>query len=656
MLVTWLQVIVVAILLFVLPGWALLAWFLPGWRALAWGERLGLASGLSIALYPLLILWTAVFDLHLGALYAWAPSIVAIGALVWRLKKINNWQLTINNCQLSIENFAFAFVVALIIFTRFWAIRSLDVPMWGDSYHHTMITQLLVDNGGLFDAWLPYAELQTFTYHFGFHSAVAAFHWVTGASMPRAVLWVGQILNILAVLALYPLAVRVGGNRWAGIAALLIAGLLAPMPMFYINWGRYTQLAGQVILPAAILLAWMVLEARARDKWMLALAWLAWGGLALTHYRVLIFGIFFFPAYFLFQVRREQIVAAVSKISWMGVGGGVLFLPWFIHTFAGKITANFTRQLTTSADAVSAWTQQYNSIGDLANYLPMGVWLALVLALAWGLWRREKAVAIFALWWFFVLLAANPRWLHLPGEGALSNFAIFIAAYIVAGVVLGAVASGFQVSGFRFQVALVAVLIALGLWGARERAVEVRAEPHALMTRADLRAAEWIQSNTPRDARFLVNTFFAYGDSVIVGSDGGWWLPFLTRRQTNLPPLNYASENGARPDHLRWINALPRMIQEKGIGDANVMAELQARGIRYVYIGQRQGRVNYAGPHVLKPAELTANARFQLVYQQDRVWVFEVICSLGERAAGYTESPYLRVFPQSSLIDDSGWQ
>jgi len=43
---------------------------------------------------------------------------------------------------------------------------------------------------------------------------------------------------------------------------------------------------------------------------------------------------------------------------------------------------------------------------------------------------------------------------------------------------------------------------------------------------------------------------FAYGDSVIVGSDGGWWLPLLARRQTTLPPINYGSEQGVRADYL----------------------------------------------------------------------------------------------------------
>ncbi|MFN2280805.1 MAG: hypothetical protein ACK2TZ_03005, partial [Anaerolineales bacterium] len=78
---------------------------------------------------------------------------------------------------LSWPRLALLFTIALIIAVRFWVIRSLDAPMWGDSYQHTMIAQLIVDHGGLFDSWQPYAEMTTFTYHFGFHSLVAVFHW-----------------------------------------------------------------------------------------------------------------------------------------------------------------------------------------------------------------------------------------------------------------------------------------------------------------------------------------------------------------------------------------------------------------------------------------------------------------------------------------------
>jgi hypothetical protein len=59
-------------------------------------------------------------------------------------------------------------IVGLIVLTRFWPIRTLDTPMWGDSYQHSLIAQLLVDNLGLFQSWEPYADLLSFTYHYGF--------------------------------------------------------------------------------------------------------------------------------------------------------------------------------------------------------------------------------------------------------------------------------------------------------------------------------------------------------------------------------------------------------------------------------------------------------------------------------------------------------
>jgi hypothetical protein len=542
------------------------------------------------------------------------------------------------------SDLAFVVLIALIFGVRFWAIRSLDVPMWGDSYQHTMIAQLLVDNGGLFDSWEPYAELQTFTYHFGFHAAAAAFHWVGGLDMPRAVLWTGQIVNGLAIIALYPLAVRVSGNRWAGVGAVLVAGLLSPMPMVYVNWGRYTQLAGQVILPTAICLSWAALEAKSRDWRLVALAWIALSGLALAHYRILIFAVLFLVAFFVLQVREKRTHALLSRICLLGVGAGLLFLPWLIHTYAGRLTLILTQQLTTPAAAVSIWMQQYNAIGDLFSYLPVWLWLPLPLSIGWGLWRRQKGVALVGLWWFLILLVANPEWLRLPGEGTLSNFAVFIAAYIPAGVLLGDTLGSWRMmgdalglstpamlgirsaQGWRNAFALVLLLLATGsaLWGARERLGDVRVAQHNLVTRPDLRAAAWIPENTPYNARFLVNSFFAYGDTLIVGSDAGWWLPLLASRQTTLPPINYESEQGTRSDYVEWINALSAEIRNKGINHPDVLAKLGERDITHIYIGQRQGRVNYDGPYVLQPQQLLADSHFHPAYHQDRVWVFEV--------------------------------
>jgi hypothetical protein len=144
-----------------------------------------------------------------------------------------------------------------------------------------------------------------------------------------------------------------------------------------------------------------------------------------------------------------------------------------------------------------------------------------------------------------------------------------------------------------------------------------------MATQPDIRAAEWIKLNTNTDSHFLVNSFFAYGDSMIVGADAGWWLPLLANRTTTVPPMNYGSEVGPFPNFLSWINQLSREVAQKGISDPEVYSMLVDRGITHVYIGQRQGRVNNPG-FILEPAELLASEYYEVVYHQDRVWVFQL--------------------------------
>jgi hypothetical protein len=623
----------VAVLLYLVPGYALLAYLslTPCRWGEVWPARMALAVGLSLALYPLLFLWTDLVGLHLGPLYAWGPVLLGLAALAWRYRRWRprqGWEAlrVWARSDALWPDLALVVILALVFGVRLLVVRTLDAPMWGDSYQHAVIAQLLVDNGGLFDSWEPYAELQTFTYHFGFHSAVAVFHWLTGMPVYRATLWVGQILNGLAVLTLYPLSMKISGNRWAGSVSVLIAGLLLPMPMFYVNWGRYTQLAGQVILPAAVLITWEFLE-DSKKSWALAgLGWLAIGGLALTHYRVLIFYVIFVAACLVLNLRKGIWIQVLSRVSTLGIGAGLLFLPWFLHTFAGTITQNFGKQLTTLPTHLSDFARQYNATGDLTRFMaPLG-WLLLVIAIGSGLWQRRREVLLVSIWWFLLLVATNPDWLYLPGSGSISNFALFIAVYIPAGVLIGDMIGWWIAhrSSHFWKVSLTILVIASGLWGALKRLGDLNINAHALITRPDLRAMAWIRENTPNSAKFLINSFFAYGGSVVVGSDGGWWLPLLAGRANTVPPLNYGTEQGPRPDYRIWVNELTAQVQQFGIDSSEVLKLLRDRAVTHIYIGQQGGAVNYQGPKTLDLNVLLKSSHYRLIYHQDRVWIFEI--------------------------------
>ncbi len=663
----WVGILAAGVFVFLLPGWSLLGLLLPGWSDLSWMEKLGLAGGMSLVVYPLLLLFTDLIGLHLGALYAWLPPAAGGAVILWKnrprtadsrlplfprsrfslrwpsslgrvaIRQSLSGLFSVVGSRLSKVDLALLAVLMLLIFTRFWSIRSLEGPMWGDSYQHSLITQLLIDHGGLFRSWAPYADLVTFTYHFGFHSAAAVLAWITRASAMRAVLWTGQLLNLLAVLSLYPLALKVSRSGWGGVAALIVAGVLSPMPMFYTNWGRYTQLAGQAILPAVIYVTWKALDEAKTDARIVGLAILGFGGLSLTHLRVLIMAVIFLAAFLPLTVRRCTLKPLILRSAWIGVGAGLLFLPWFLRVFSGKIMQIFAWQITQPTSEAVSFLQEYNQIGNLFTYLPAALWLLIPLVVAWGLWSREKGIAVTSLWWFLLLILTNPQWLGLPGAGSISNFALFIAAYIPASLLIGP-AFGWLVErfptsgGWRLAAASLAggMLLVVCLWGARLRSREIQAYPFGMLTRPDIRAASWIRKNTPADARFFVNAFLAFNGGSSAGSDGGWWLPLISGRQTTLPPMNIGFEQGSRPDYQQWVNVLTAEFQTKGINHPDFLAMLRERQVTYLYIGQQRGQVGNPGAPTLDPEQLLSSPNFRPIYHQDRVWIFQIV-----RKAGY---------------------
>jgi hypothetical protein len=336
-----LLLLVVAVGLFLLPGLALVRLFWPSPLPLV--ERLTLAVGVSVALPSVLLLISDVIGLRWNAVTGWVylgvSALVCAWPSCWRLE-IGDWRLwaiqplarrrstrslgkrrgpALQHPFTPSPFHPFTPAILLLALTllalavRLYAARDLPVGMWGDSYHHTMIAQLLIENGGLFSSWQPYVPLRTFTYHFGFHSHVALLSLLTGAPATRGVIVVGQILNALAVPMAYLLTSRLFGNRAAGLWAALIVGFLNPMPAYYVNWGRYTQLAGQIILPA-VCVAWMALFDsavtrpiyRPRLLRLLVFTVLLTGGLALTHYRVAVFAACFVLVYGLYVLIRRR--------------------------------------------------------------------------------------------------------------------------------------------------------------------------------------------------------------------------------------------------------------------------------------------------------------------------------------------------------------
>ena len=640
---SWIAYLLIAAFLFIFPGWVILSIYWNKWGELYWGSKLGLAVGISLSIYPLLFLWTDIFNLHLGALYAWLPPIFAAGLLIWkRHKQLSSIQISLSSIKhfFSWPNVTYIFLLILIFGVRFWVIRSITLPLWGDSYQHTMISQLMIHNGGLFTSWQPYAALETFTYHFGFHSLTAIFQWITNVSAAQSVLITGQILNGLAIIALFPVAFLLKKNPWSGIITILFAGLIFSMPMFYVNWGRYTQLTGLILLATFTFFIWSIAKTKSSDKIHILISVVVLAALALSHYRVLIFAVLLMPVLLLTYSKEYGLWNIFKRFFIISLGAFLLFLPWFINLFSGLLFNIVEYQAKNPPPNQGISNQTTIGIGNLFEFLPVLLWILMPVLIGWALWRRSKAVAIIAFWWFIVFLAANPQWFNLPGEDIISSFTVLIAIYFPASLILGeaggwlagkwAIPEGKKADNepykyyksSRFALLAISILL-LGTWGAIQHRNTLKPNKFSLTTRPDERAAKWIQENMPQESSFLINSFFAYNGSLIVGADGGWWLPLLAEREITVPPLNYGSEKGPFPNYQRWINELTATIQQKGINNPQVLKMLADRNITNIYVGQRQGEVNTNLP-LLNIEELLSSSHYQPIFHQDRVWIFEI--------------------------------
>ncbi len=630
--------ILVAGLLFLTPGMALLLWLLPDLDQ-DWFGWLSLAAGLSLALLPLSLLWTRTLGgFHWGPLALWLILGMSTLLIAWRL--ISRPKL-LHAVKHTPPGFSLLLIVLIlsVVGLRLWTIRGLNIPLWADSYQHTMMAQLIVDNGGLFDSWLPYAPLKSFAYHYGFHTAVAFFHWLTGMDTPRSVLIVGQLLNALAAFTIYPLAVRLTGNRWVGLVAVLTAAILSPMPGFYVNWGRYTQLAGQVILPVALWFSWEMADYPRLDWKRLGLAVLTVAGLALTHYRVILFYAAIIPAwwlvYFVFtKQRRPNWLRSLGRLGLLGGLALLIIAPWIANVVSSRLAQ---QQLTivTQGDKRDLFRTDYSRFRNVQNIIPMQMLAAIGVGFLVSLVRKRTLAIFVGLWVGVLFLLANPDLLHLLGKGIVDNFAVLISLYIPASIMVGygavSVAQYARLYWGGAPWVMGVLVLGASLWAARIHMDMVEPANFMLVTPTDERAMAWIRANTPPDAKFLINGFLAYGGLGVMGADAGWWIPLLAGRENTIPPLTYVSETPFSPDYPRQVHTLMALLDASDLSSPTGLATLKENDITHIYVGQREGRVGNPGEPLLPVETLLAIPYYEPVYHEDRVWIFRVHTELADK-------------------------
>ena len=640
-LLRWLPALGGILLVLGLPGLALGIWLLPRQR-LGWPLAAGYIVALSLVAWPIILLWASVFRLSLAGPRVWI--IISLWAILGGVglfkRRRKPFRPPPEEHQGWLPEVVLAIVLLLSLATRLLEIRQLVLPAWVDSVHHALLTQLISEQGMVPANYLPYMPVDNLHYHFGFHAVAASLTWLSGLSSPQAVLLLGQLLNALAPLGIYVLTVTLTRKCWAGVGAAVVAGALCFLPAYYVTWGRYTQLLGLLVfcLAAGATLGLLYPDPdRSSKRWRgIALCGLLTAGLALGHYRVLVFDAVFVLVAIGAALIRRNIRAWGSPLLDLVLiiaGSALLIIPWIIRLL--------TLVLPQVGSIYGGWeaSEGYNVFpsGLLNGTLIRILLYTAGLAVAWGMFRHKVEILSLAVWVGLCLLAANLHIVGLVDLWLIPNSAVVISFWLPVGCLsgwlvadlvellpsgAGTIYRWFRARSYNplawqlwAERCLATGLTVLALWGSWQL-VDIINPATVLATADDMTAMRWIQQNTPADARFLVNNRVWSGE-LHVGSDAGWWLPLVAQRSASMPSILH--HQGSR-EYFEAVRDLAKLVEEsQSLDDPALIESLQRAGITHVYVGATGGR--------LMPRELDASQYFRLLFSYGPTRVYSFIAN-----------------------------
>lgn len=469
----------------------------------------------------------------------------------------------------------YLWIVALIAVAlwRFYQIRDLVLPSWVDSVHHTLLVRLLLEQRTIPQTWGPYLPETPFYYHFGFHVAAALFAQLTGLTgleLGRAVLIFGQLLQTAFALSIYGLGWMIWRSRAKALVAMLLVGFVSEMPAFYVTWGRYTLLAGLLVLVLALIAAY------ARKGWELGL--LA-ATAAITH--LYAFFLLYPLLLFLFLLLPENRKA----IALGGTIGLLLSAPWLIRVV--RLGQRYARVETSGYRVQESTDQIWKLLGPTHNYFFLAIagiglgWVTFqfVRRASGGVQAEKRIVPVagFAL----LLLTLMGPWTIGPFRPDHAAIVLFLPAVLLSVEAIWLLKSDLLIG------TVVGVGLLIGGWYTKDI---VRPDT-VLANRSDVAAIEWIQNHTDPDAVFLVDT--SPWTRIWRGADGGWWIMPLTGRRTIIPPIAYSWSSPAVIQSITKTAVETANLRQKfGIGYCSSLKDLMGKtGADYYYTRDKQGRV-----------------------------------------------------------------
>ena len=491
-----------------------------------------------------------------------------------------NYRLFITH--LDVSAYLVVFLLSILAFSiNLLQISNVPVPLWKDSpVHAELIAQVLATGQ------VPTGQF----YHFGFHILTAFLVRISGIAIPQLMLVLGQLLLTLTGVTVWLFVRRFTGNDIAAITSAVCVWFLSPTPGYFISWGRYPLVLGGALLPLALYLG---IEWTEQSRWNTRIffsALIVFLGMAFSHVRLSAFYLVFLVVYLIgWGIRNRAnstmwqtifrvgvLVALETALVWIWIKSQTL------PTGLGAADSTVSSMLLGIDVAIAVLLSQHGVM--LIALTSIGI-----IVLVW----RQSASALVVLSWFVILYSVALMPASWLGSEYLSPAFVLLMAFLPMSIIVGElIALVYDTTAAWLNQAAVVwgvtLAVVVGL-GARNMIALVNPTT-IIFSDADQKAIEWISQNTPRDAKFLINSA-EWFPANFSPADGGWWIPYTTGRQTD-----WAISATDAGDVTKWI---------------------ATHDIEWIYLGWRNG--------IFKKSEFMCQpTRYVLRYSQNGVAILQV--------------------------------
>ncbi|MDF1520269.1 MAG: hypothetical protein P1P73_07285 [Brevefilum sp.] len=593
------KIILIIAIMLLIPGWAFLA--VSGlWQRYKGLQSWFLAIGISIAFYPLLFYSarTILPNLRIGETKLTVLLILMLGLIAWFMRK--SWR---EPFKIGKWGGLLLAILGATLFTRFILAHQYPYPAWTDSLHHTLITDLVYKTGQLPYDLQPYAPTSLDQYHLGLYSLTGSLQLLANIPAHTALLWMSQALNGLCVIGLFLFLDR-KVSRLAALVGMVAVGLFNFQPAWYFNWGRFTQVASQSILLIAGVITWDAVVSwskdwpnKKKDVLLLSLASsILIAGVFLLHFKVAGYALPLLAMICLYELVRNIKNKRKARQRLLGISAIVLVSILLILPILIPAANVYIQQRTTPPviqENLENTIQNSNPYYTTYNFtslwhLALEKWLA-VLAVGGVLigvyHKKTRPVTILILTWItFLFLEGFAYLLDIPLLAFTNMTGMMIMLYLPMGILIGILVNGIMTflkpyTKVKIQPILIWVLLFSGFIASFDRVNGVE-DYRQFMTDADRNAMAWIKESTPGDAVFAINTHF-WLPNAAHGSDGGYWIPYFTDRETTANMM-IANLGPGYDVVMEQSNAVLALYEgEPSLGN------LCAMGVDYIYDGAK---------------------------------------------------------------------